>query len=168
MLRKFVSETGSDWDQWLPYLLFAYREVPQASTGFSPFELLYGCQVRGPLDLLKEHWENPKAAGENVVAYVVRMREKLERMTELAQQNMRLAQIKQKTWYDKKARERIFQPGQQVMLLLPTCDSKLLAKWQGPYRVTRCLGKVTYELYMPGKKKKYQIFHVNLLKEFLV
>ncbi|XP_041840373.1 uncharacterized protein LOC121639280 [Melanotaenia boesemani] len=50
MLRKFVDDTGSDWDQWLPYLLFAYREVPQASTGFSPFELLYGHEVRGASD----------------------------------------------------------------------------------------------------------------------
>lgn len=54
MLRKFVSESGADWDQWLPYLLFACREVPQASTGFSPFELLYGREVRGPLDILRE------------------------------------------------------------------------------------------------------------------
>ena len=42
MLRKFVNDTGCDWDEWLPCLLFAYREVPQASTGFSPFELLFG------------------------------------------------------------------------------------------------------------------------------
>lgn len=41
-------EVKEDWDVMLPYLLFAYREVPQASTGFSPFELLYGNQVRGP------------------------------------------------------------------------------------------------------------------------
>ncbi|XP_047229399.1 uncharacterized protein LOC124872988 [Girardinichthys multiradiatus] len=47
MLRQFVDETGSDWDQWLPYLLFAYREVPQASNGFSPFELLYGYESAG-------------------------------------------------------------------------------------------------------------------------
>lgn len=31
MLRKFVDSSGADWDLWLPYLLFAYREVPQAS-----------------------------------------------------------------------------------------------------------------------------------------
>ena len=48
MLRKFVSQTGADWDQWLPYLLFAYWEVPHASTDFSPFKLLYGQQDRGP------------------------------------------------------------------------------------------------------------------------
>ncbi|CAM4607160.1 unnamed protein product [Caretta caretta] len=41
MIRKVVSKDGKDWDNLLPYL-FAIREVPQASTGFSPFELLYG------------------------------------------------------------------------------------------------------------------------------
>lgn len=168
MLRKFVSHTGADWDQWLPYLLFAYREVPQASTGFSPFELLYGRQVRGPLDLLKDYWESPKQGGENVVAYVVKMRERLEEMTALAHENMRSAQQHQKAWYDQKARERVFEPGQQVLLLLPTSDSKLLTQWQGPYEITKRVGKVTYELYMPDKQKKHQTFHVNLLKGFQV
>ena len=42
MLKKAADEEGRDWDRLLPYLLFAYREVPKASTGFSPFELLYG------------------------------------------------------------------------------------------------------------------------------
>ena len=46
MLRKFVSRSQRDWDDYLPYMLFAYREVPQESTGFSPFELLYGRRVR--------------------------------------------------------------------------------------------------------------------------
>ena len=45
ILRKATVKEGKDWDNLLPYLLFAYREVPQASTGFSPFELLYGRQV---------------------------------------------------------------------------------------------------------------------------
>lgn len=36
MLRKAVDKEGKDWDKLLPYLLFAYREMPQASTGFSP------------------------------------------------------------------------------------------------------------------------------------
>ena len=57
MLRKTAVEEGKDWDRLLPYVLFAYREVPQSSTGFSPFELLYGRAPRGPLDVLKETWE---------------------------------------------------------------------------------------------------------------
>ena len=34
------------WDELIPHFLFAYREVPSQSTGFAPFELLYGRQVR--------------------------------------------------------------------------------------------------------------------------
>lgn len=73
MLRKFVDDTGSDWDQWLPYLLFAYREVPQVSTGLSAFELLYGHEVRGPLSSLKETWEGDQGLEEpiDVISYVI-------------------------------------------------------------------------------------------------
>jgi transposase InsO family protein len=42
MIRKFVHEDARNWHQWLDPLLFAVREVPQASTGFSPFELPLG------------------------------------------------------------------------------------------------------------------------------
>ncbi len=40
----------------MPVVLFAYREATQGSLGFSPFELLYGCTVRGPMQILKELW----------------------------------------------------------------------------------------------------------------
>ena len=49
MLRKLCSEQPKQWNRYIAPLLFAYREVPQASTGFSPFELIYGKAVRGPM-----------------------------------------------------------------------------------------------------------------------
>ncbi len=70
MLRKTTVKQGKDWDKLLPYLLFAYREVPQASTGFSPFELLYGHQVRGPLDILSETWQSDKKSDESIVSHI--------------------------------------------------------------------------------------------------
>lgn len=129
MLRKFVNNSGTDWDQWLPYLLFAYREVPQASTGFSPFELLYGHEARGLLSLLREIWEGGQGRGEsvNIISYVVQMRERFEKMSELAQSHMAEAQQQQKSWYDQSAWQRSFNPGQKVLVLLPSDDTKLLA-----------------------------------------
>ncbi len=103
--------------------------------------------------------------GENVVAYVVKMRERLEEMPTLAQETMRMAQKNQKKWYDLKARERVFEPGQKVLLLLPTSDSKLLTKWHGPYEVTRRFGKVTYELYMPERVEKVSDISCELVKD---
>lgn len=168
MLRKFVNDTGSDWDQWLPYLLFAYREVPQASTGFSPFELLYGHEVRGPLTLLRETWEGDqqREGGVNIISYVVQMRDRLQKMAELAQQHMAEAQRYQKVWYDKSARQRTFAPGQKVLVMLPTNDSKLLAKWQGPFEVEKQLGPTTYRVAIAGRSRSSRVLHVNLLKEW--
>lgn len=54
MLRKLSHEPPRSWDRYLAPLLFAYREVPQSSLGFSPFELIYGRHVRDPLTVLKE------------------------------------------------------------------------------------------------------------------
>lgn len=167
MLNKFVSEIGKDWDKWLPYLLFAYREVPQGTTGFSPFELLFAHQVRGPLVVLRDRWEdNDKLRKQNILSYVFKMREKLQQTTTIAQENLRQAQLKQKAWYDKKSRARTFQPGEQVLLLLPTSDNKLLAKWQGPYQVKRKVGFVTYEIEIPSRHQPLQIFHINMLKKW--
>ncbi len=65
MIRKFVHEDAKNWDKWLEPLLFAVREVPKASTGFSPFELLYGRQPRGVLDVLRETWEEGPSESKN-------------------------------------------------------------------------------------------------------
>ena len=53
-LRRMCAEPPKDWDKYLPALLFAIGEVPQELLGFSPFELLYGRSVRGPMAILKE------------------------------------------------------------------------------------------------------------------
>lgn len=42
MLQNNAREERKDWDKLLPYVLVAYWEVPQESTRFSPFELIYG------------------------------------------------------------------------------------------------------------------------------
>ena len=42
MLSKTVEKSGRDWDECLPYVLFAYRSSMQESTRESPFHLLYG------------------------------------------------------------------------------------------------------------------------------
>ena len=40
MLKRLCSEQPRQWHPYINPLLFAYREVPQEFTGFSPFELL--------------------------------------------------------------------------------------------------------------------------------
>ena len=166
LLRKLVSKEGRDWDRLFPYVLFAYREVPQSTTGFSPFELLYGREVRGPLDVLKEEWEAEKLSDESVVSHILAIRERMEEVTEIVSANVKEAQQRQKTWYDQTARESELEPGEEVLVLLPTSSNKLFAHWQGLYCVIRKMGKVNYEINMPNKRKRRKVFHVNMLKKW--
>ena len=142
------------------------REVPQTSTGFSPFELLYGHEVRGPLDVLKESWQISEKSEESVVSHILSIRNKLEKMKILADANLKEAQQKQKQWYDKNARQRSFEPDDMVLLLLPTSTSKLMAQWQGPYRVIKKVGRANYLIEMPHRRKNRQVYHINLLKKW--
>ena len=56
MIRSYCTQFQGEWDQGIHLLLFAAREAVQESLGFSPFELVFGQTVRGPLKLLKESW----------------------------------------------------------------------------------------------------------------
>lgn len=50
------SEKPRKWHRCINVLLFEYREAPQESTQFAPFELLYGHTVHGSMCVLKEVW----------------------------------------------------------------------------------------------------------------
>ena len=63
-------------------------------------------------------------------------------------------------------RKRELNPGEEVLVFLPTSSNKLLAQWQRPYHVLHRLGKVNYEVYMPDKWKRRTVFHVNMLKRW--
>ena len=78
-------------------LLFAARESIQESLGFSPFELVFGHQVRGPLALLSEQWTN-KETHVNLLDYVLNFKERLHRACALAKDNLVATQEKMKTW----------------------------------------------------------------------
>ena len=63
--------------------------------------------------------------------------------------------------------ERTFAPEDEVLLLLPASARKMEAVWQGPYPVRRKVDKVNYEIDMgPHRTKRYQVFHINLLRRF--
>ena len=164
MLRRMCAERPKDWDKYLPALLFAVREVPQESLGFSPFELLYGRNVRSPMAILRELWSD-EVNDEQVLStyqYVIELRERLEQTCKLARENLEKVQIKQKTYYDKRARSRKFDVGDKVLLLPPTESNKLLLQWKGPYEIVEVLNRMDYKVDVNGVVNPY---HANMLKQ---
>lgn len=167
MLWRVADQGKRDWDLMLPYVLFGIWEVPQASTGFTPFELLFGRQPRGLLDVAKEAWEQQPAPHRSVVEHVKEMREKIDRVMPLVREHLVKAQQAQQRYYNRAAQPREFQPGDRVMVFVPNSACKFLASSQGPYTVTEKVGPVTYRVRQPVRRRTEQIYHINLLKKWV-
>ncbi|CAC5425748.1 unnamed protein product [Mytilus coruscus] len=124
MLEKLCNESAEEWDELVPYALFAYREVPHEETGFSPFELLYGWPVRGPIVILRGLFTGEDEIHRSVIEHVITIRDRLADVSEIVKVNLSHRKGKIKTWYNKRTRFREFEPGDELLLLLPSEASK--------------------------------------------
>ena len=165
-LRKMCSLEPKQWDKYLPALLFSYREIPQESTGFAPFELLYGRTVRGPMQILQELWAKDQTDDEVKLTYqyVFDLRNRLEEMSQMAHKNLEAAQERQKRFFDRHTKMRTLHVGDEVLVMMPTEKNKLLMQWKGPFRVIAKIGRTDYKLEVGNLEK---IFHINLLKKYI-
>ncbi len=118
LLRSYCIELGKDWEEGLPWLMLAAREVTQESLGFSPNELVFAHKVCGPLGALADNWKNVEPPV-NLIDFVNGFRHRLFTAGMLAKEKLELSQEKIKSWYDRSAERRTFSPGDQVLALFP-------------------------------------------------
>ncbi|XP_068204237.1 uncharacterized protein [Palaemon carinicauda] len=163
-LTKYCLDHVEEWDKDLPLLLFALRSAPSESLGFSPFQMVYGHNVRGPLDLLREHWEGGSGKM-NSLDYILSFKEKLRSIWQWAQNNLSTSQAKMKTHYDRKSQVRNFEAGEQVLVLL-AMPGQFRAQFVGSAVVKKKLNDVDYLVEIPGRRKKYQLCHINIMKKY--
>lgn len=113
MLRVFCAKQGAEWDEAMYPALFAIRDAVVEFLGFSPFQLVYGHEMRSPLSMLKEQLTSGVAM-KSVDEYVYKFRERLGSVKKLAAEHLRKAQRKISDWYWRsyqKAIRREFQVG---------------------------------------------------------
>ena len=128
---------------------------------------MFGHRVRGPSKMLKETWlsdnDDPPIS---LLEYVSTFRCRLTSACEMAQKNLKYSQKKMKVWYDRKAKQRSFKPGDQVLLLLPISGHPLQARYHEPYVVEHKVNDVDYVVCTPDRRKQRQLCHVNMLKAY--
>ena len=166
MIRSYCFDTNRDWDECVYFLLFAVRESVQESLGYSPFELVFGHSVRGPLKLFKEKLLSHDDVSLNLLQYVVDFRTKLLNACEMAKDNLKPAQNSMKNRYDQNSVSRTFKPGDKVLALLPVPGRPLQARYFGPYIVDKKMSDLNYVLQTPDRRKQKQLCHINMLKPY--
>ena len=116
MLSKFCESNKENWDDHLPYLMCAYRASVQESTGFTPNRLMFGREINLPIDLMFPVPENYGLEPPGCpVHYVEWVRQAMEQNFETARENLKASAVKQKSYYDKRAELRKFEPGNWVV-----------------------------------------------------
>jgi len=159
MIRSFANKRSRDWDMYINPLLFAYRTSPQASTGISPFELVYGRlpELHTDVDLSKD-----EQLFTDVSDYRTQVVESIKVMRDLATENIEKAQVQQKSLYDRASREISFDVGQKVMRRIVPVPHKLKPRYEGPYVVLRKTGPVNYAIQLDNPAMRSPVYIVNV------
>jgi hypothetical protein len=171
MLKMFVSETQTDWDVYLPRVLFAYRTAYHEALGDTPFFSLYGRDPVLPIDLAflntGKDWKSNEVA-----AYRRKLYFSLRDSRRLVERQL----IKAKDRHEKRLsgqRKVSYEIGDAVWVYQffrarkGERKTKTLAfSWHGPYRVLGQVGENAYRIAIPSHPNKVVTINVNRLKKF--
>ncbi|GFT69755.1 retrovirus-related Pol polyprotein from transposon 412 [Trichonephila clavipes] len=169
MLHNVVRDEGRGWHLQIPYVLWAYREIPHSTTGVSPFQLLYGRQPQGPLSILKSTWtgkhNNLQFCTTPVSKYLEDLKCKLEKAAEQAKLVSTVQQEKMAYYRNLRSSDRVFKVGEKVKVLIPDATNKLFARWQGPATIIEKRNPHSFLVEMPDNSTKH--IHQNKLRHYV-
>jgi hypothetical protein len=168
MLSMFVSPNQRDWDDFLPYIMMAYRSAIQETTGYSPNKMMLGRETELPADILTglPPADEPRESG---VPYVDDMSAKMELVHVAARERIKFKSDHQKRNYDVRAHGLKFERGDFVWMHNPArkvgvCP-KLTRSWEGPFLVIKRLSDVTYRI-QKSPRAKLKVVHFDRLKQY--
>lgn len=158
-LTKYALENKDDWDKLLPKVVLAINTSKQKSTGYSPFYLLHGYEPRIP----------PNEIHFGTIVEDVERKHQLDILFEdrkRALENIKKVHTLNKRRYDMKHIEDNFNPGDYVVYEWPKpSDTKISPRYKGPFKITKKIGSVCYEIEDLKKPAIKKVVHVKFLKK---
>eukprot|EP00253_Pinus_taeda_P030277 PITA_30277 len=166
MLRAYVMQQPTLWEEYLHLVEFAYNNGYHTSTQMSPFEVMYGRKCRTP-----SSWGGPK----DKLSLRPEMLKEMEDMVKRVCVNLKAAQDRQKNVADRKRRFKEYQVGYHVYIRIQAKQStlqwsgcaKLAPRYCGPFQILARIGPVAYQLALPSHIRVHNVFHVSVLKKYV-
>ena len=159
ILSSFVSQHKDDWDNWVSLAVYAYNTSCHASTGFSPYEMVFRRDARTPIELdLGLPLKNPCSESE----YTQSLRHALSSLRKTAQVQLdhsRSSQITSQSHSPCKLWSP-YSPGTSVWLRRPK-SWKFGSRWVGPFEVISRKG-VTYRIC--SREGREMVAHLDNIK----
>jgi len=167
MLHHVIKDRPKQWYKLLPYVLWCIRESRNETLGYSPYQMVYGRLPSNPLNILVENWTGvdsclPATLGKSPTEFLEQLQLDLKTIHKLAGDHADREQRRYVTQYNARARDKHFQVGQQVIVLLPDTSNKLMSRWQGPATVVEVKSPYSYLTELDGGQR--HILHANRLR----
>ena len=168
ILRTLVRKSLRDWDVKLAHAEFAYNRSPNATTGHSPFEVLYGLNPIMPLELSALPFGVHKSVDANEKAKA------MKKLHESIRGQIAKSNEAYKRRINKHRRTTQLQPGDLVWLHLrkdrfpSKRKSKLAPRAEGPFEVLERVNDNAYKIDLPSEFGNVSAtFNVGDLSPFL-
>ena len=176
-LVKLAGESGKNCRKFLPLVLFSDQISTKRTTGYSPYEIIFGQRAVLPLDLEMESflgisWEEVSSTTDLLVARSKQL-EQSEDVCDEAYQKMMESRAKSVQYWEDKHSNQIrepLNPGDLVLaynLSLETQWGKLFSnRWNGPYRVVHQVRGGSYVLEELDGTRLARRFSADQVKKF--
>lgn len=165
-----IAKKKLSWDFYLPSVLFALRTIQQASTHFSPAELLYGRKLRDQTVEFSLEVEIPSTWEKAVWDFISSEIGNIEKIRGDAHKFIQNSQARQRKEANKNIKKAtVLKIGDQVLVYKSfqevNWSAKLEPKWEGPYFVQKIKGTSFWLRRLNGSIIPNPI-HRNRLKKY--
>lgn len=166
MLGTLTNQQKQHWKEYVKPLVHAYNCTKNDSTGYSPYELLFGRQPRLPVDLA---FGLPltDAKPETHTQYVQKLKSQLEESYKLAKESSQKLMDRNKLRFDRHVLPSALNVGDRVLVrnVRLRGKHKLADKWEpNVYIVIKRAGDLpVYTVRPEGKPKPERTLHRDLL-----
>ena len=144
----------SDWEYYLPLVLYAYRTATHTSTGVSPFLLMFGRSSSLPPLTIQNAF--------TATSYPDYLTAKLAELRDLVDVNLTKAALSHKRAYDQHSANlpQLFAVNDPVWLSIPTAG-KLDPRWEGGWIVKSVKNPENIEI---TNSKTTKVVHINRIQ----
>ncbi|CAF0815266.1 unnamed protein product [Brachionus calyciflorus] len=186
MLSCFVNDNQNDWDKLLNKVAYAYNVTVHSSTGYTPYELMFGRKPKLPIDLVIYECEVPELDTSDsqdvlveppnpeqstVERYLFQLKDHLLEAFNKVRTNMDLRLEKTQLLYNRNIKPAQYNEGdlvlKNVVTIKPDLSKKLANKWEGPFLITKKFNDQNYQVRSAkNPRAKARTVHHNRLKKY--
>jgi hypothetical protein len=165
-----ILEKENNWDVLVPYVCMQYRASTHSATGCTPSLLMFGREMRIPLDVV--YPPIVPSMYKDTEDYVDQLEDKLVKAAEFARRHLDAQfDLREKHCanYSRSALELDLQ--KPVYVFNPSVGKgrspKFARNWKGPYQIIEKITDLLYRIQLPGRNQSKVIhrLHINQPKQ---